>query len=165
MAKQSRILIPIATNLFSIVLLFSTALLTCDSAASRDTPNITQSTHVSMITNDIPTSGSARGVDQVMSPGQQEWLFALMQKQATDRHAIKLTAGMALASLQQLAMTDDYDRLQVEKIAQTFGTAMAQLSLLNFQLTSQLRLVLTPDQLKALQENLDKNQQIPGVKM
>ncbi|MEW8035757.1 MAG: hypothetical protein AB2817_06755 [Candidatus Thiodiazotropha sp.] len=100
--------------------------------------------------------GSERQPTITMSTTQRNQLFTLMQQQAEYRREIKQAAYKALQELQQMAIEENFNQSQARAHAESYGKALAELALLDIQLASHLRNILTPAQRKALQDKIDK---------
>ncbi|MES9992400.1 MAG: hypothetical protein ABW098_10635 [Candidatus Thiodiazotropha sp.] len=109
--------------------------------------------------------GGERQTGITMSMTQRNQLFTLMQQQAEYRREIKQAAYKALQELQQLAVKESFNRPQARQLAENYGKALAELALLDIQLTSRLRNILTPAQRKALQDKINNNQFLGGPKL
>jgi Spy/CpxP family protein refolding chaperone len=109
--------------------------------------------------------GGERQPAITMSITQRNQLFTLMQQQAKYRREIKRTAYKALQKLQQLAVKESFNKPQARQLADNYGKALAELALLDIQLTSRLRNILTPAQRKALQNKIDKSRFLGDPKL
>jgi hypothetical protein len=91
-----------------------------------------------------------------MSDEQHYWLLSKMEDQAGYRRKIKKTAFLALTELQQLAIEKEFDPNKAKQLAEIYGMALAKLTLLNIQLASRLKTILSPSQRKILEDSIER---------
>jgi Spy/CpxP family protein refolding chaperone len=162
MQKFKSLFTLLCIDLLTLSFSVSATPLTYDALSATDSITIQQTSNVSPQAKWDPyrfAEGKAQFPGLTMSEDQQKQLFALIKNQAGDRRQVEQAARQALIKLQQLAIADNYDHAEAKRLADSYGSALAELTLLNIQLASQVRDLLTAVQLQALQNTMDKVQQ------
>lgn len=118
---------------------------------------IDQVTHDTARQRDIPASETLAQLGKLsITEAQQDRLFELVHSQALERRALRRTAIRALMQLQEQAAMDHFELADAQRLTQSYGQALAGLTLLDVQLAAQFRTALTPDQLKILKESINR---------
>lgn len=162
MKRVEKLLNLLSISLLALPLLVSATPLTYDFLGAAVISTIPQTTSASPQAKWDPyrfAEGDAQFPDLTMSDEQQKQLFDLMKNQASDRHQIKQAARQAFIRLQRLAIAEHYDHAEARELAHTYGRALAELTLLNIQLASQVHDLLTPVQRQALQNIFENARQ------
>ncbi|MES9972219.1 MAG: hypothetical protein ABW092_19470 [Candidatus Thiodiazotropha sp.] len=91
-----------------------------------------------------------------MTQAQQDRLFTIMYNQAPQRRMNLQKAQKSLQALQQLAKADRYDEKEARRLADDYGRALADLTLLGVELMSQFRMTLTESQRQLIEKAMQE---------
>ncbi len=87
-----------------------------------------------------------------LSEAQHDKVFELMQGQAKQRHELMRASRKNMEQLRELERAPAFDAVKARALADEQGKLMAQQMFEHAQMKSQLRALLTPEQLKQLDE-------------
>ena len=97
--------------------------------------------------------GAPMGLHQLkLSEAQHDKVFELMQGQAKQRHELMRASRKNMEQLRELERAPTFDAAKVRALADEQGKLMAQQMFEHAQMKAQMRALLTPEQLKQLDE-------------
>lgn len=96
--------------------------------------------------------------DIVLSEAQQDKTFDLIHRQAPAVREKGKAAVKAMEELRRLATADRFDAAQARTIANTHAMALADLAMMHAEIDAQVRVLLTPEQRKRIDDTRTKTE-------